>query len=299
MKLKEHLVKSGTNPHLITVMCSIADMTKSIAQAIIHQQGRERTSNIHGDEQMALDKWADDFLVKGLHDLRLVKTIASEEQSEIIEIVKAEGEFGVTLDPLDGSSLIDVNLSIGTIVGIFEEGGVLEKGEKLDAAFYVVYGPLTTLVYTVKKGVHEFVLTPKNEFVLRKENMTIPEGKIYAPGGLAKEYLPAHAAYVKALEERGYKLRYSGGMVPDINQILHKGGIFMYPQVKGNENGKLRLLFECNPLSFIITQAGGACSDGKQSILTKKPESIADRTPIYVGSKGAVHLAEEYLSKKQ
>jgi fructose-1,6-bisphosphatase I len=237
--------------------------------------------------------------IEGLKESRLVRNIASEEQSEIIEIVKSEGTFGITLDPLDGSSLIDVNLAIGTIVGIFDEGNVLEKGRKMDAAMYMLYGPLTSLVYTVKKGVHEFILDSGGEFVLARENIRIPEGKLYSPGGLRKDFIDYHKRYIEQLEEEGYKLRYSGAFVADLHQILTKGGVFTYPALKTHPKGKLRLLFEANPMCMIIREAGGAATTGKIRIEDIRPESISDRTPLYIGSMGAIERIEKIIRDQE
>jgi fructose-1,6-bisphosphatase I len=151
------------------------------------------------------------------------------------------------------------------------------------------------LTYTAHNGVHEFVLNDQDEYVIQQENIRIPEGKIYAPGALRKDYLPEHKQYIEKLEADGYKLRYSGSFVADVHQILHKGGVFTYPGFKGREQGKLRLLFECNPMGMIVTEAGGACSTGKQNNLDIQPTGVDNRIPIYVGGKGEIQLIEDYL----
>ena len=292
MDLRQHLKKKETAPELAKLILLVADVSKQISSAFHTHQHLAGTKNIHGEEQMALDKKADVLLINALEQSKIVRTIASEEQQDILEIKKAEGSYGVVMDPLDGSSLINVNLAVGTIVGFFDEGGVMEQGIRMDAAMYVLYGPLTTLVYTAKQGVHEFVLVD-GKFILRAENLTVPDGKIYAPGGLRKDYNEMHHRYIRKLEELGYKLRFSGGFVPDFNLILHQGGVFTYPALIGHPQGKLRLLFECNPLGLIAKHAHGYASDGVGPILEKTPVSIADRTPVYIGSKAAVEMIEE------
>jgi fructose-1,6-bisphosphatase I len=270
-----------------------AEKGQEIKSGFLKSQNKAGTSNIYGEEQMALDKWADEVLINGLKKTRLVRYIATEEQPGIIEIDKPRNQFGVVIDPLDGSSLIDVNLAVGTIIGIYP-GTVLDKGENMIAAMYILYGPLTTLTLTTGNGVHDFVMGEKAEFYLTAENIKIPDGKIYAPGALRKDYLPAHSKFIESLENDGYKLRFSGSFVADMHQILHKGGVFTYPGFKGKERGKLRLLFEANPMGRIIAEAGGAISNGNRNILSILPDAIDNITPIYAGSKKEIGLIERY-----
>ncbi len=244
---------------------------------------------------MALDKWADGLLVNELKRTSLVRYIATEEQPDIIEIKNPKNEFGIVIDPLDGSSLIDVNLTVGTIIGI-HPGSVLEAGNRMLAAMYILYGPLTTLTFTTGNGVHDFVMDEKGEFILKEKDVKIPDGKIYAPGALRKDYLPQHAKFIESLEAEGYKLRFSGSFVADIHQILHKGGVFTYPAFKGKEKGKLRLLFEAAPIGKIITEAGGAISNGRTDIRSIKPKAIDELTPIYVGGRKEIKLIEKLMA---
>jgi fructose-1,6-bisphosphatase I len=246
---------------------------------------------------MALDKWADEVLISGLKKTRLVRYIATEEQPDIIEIDNHRNEFGIVIDPLDGSSLIDVNLAVGTIIGIYP-GHVLDKGENMLAAMYILYGPLTTLTLTTGSGVHDFVMDEKGVFNLTQSDIKIPNGKIYAPGALRKDYLPEHAKFIESLEKEGYKLRFSGSFVADMHQILHKGGVFTYPGFKGKEKGKLRLLFEANPMGKIIAEAGGAISNGRVNILSIKPQAIDELTPIYAGGKKEISLIEKLMAER-
>jgi fructose-1,6-bisphosphatase I len=244
---------------------------------------------------MALDKWADDVIINELKRTRLARWVSSEEQPGIIEIDNPENEFGIVIDPLDGSSLIDVNLAVGTIIGIYP-GSVLEPGNTMLAAMYILYGPLTTLTFSAGKGVHDFVMDENGEFNLKEENIRIPEGKLYAPGALRKDYLLKHAAFIEKLETEGYKLRFSGSFVADMHQILHKGGLFTYPGFRGKEDGKLRLLFEANPIGKIITDAGGRISNGRTDILSLKPESINQQTPVYAGGKREIGMIEKLMA---
>jgi fructose-1,6-bisphosphatase I len=293
MKLQEHL--SGTDGDLANLIILISEQGKKIKDAFIGRQSYADSKNIYGEQQVALDKWADELLINELKASGLVKAIASEEQPDVVAIPDSQGKYSVTMDPLDGSSLIGVNLAVGTIIGIFEADTPLNPGSKMVAAMYILYGPLTVLTYTVHKGVHEFVLNDNGEFVLQEEDIKIPDGKIYAPGALRKDYLPGHKEFIEKLEADGYKLRYSGSFVADVHQILHKGGIFTYPGFQGREQGKLRLLFECNPMGMIVTEAGGACSTGKENNLDIQPTGVDNRIPIYVGGKKEIALIESYL----
>ena len=204
----------------------------------------------------------------------------------------------MTADPLDGSSLVDTNLSIGTIIGIHKDS-VLDSGRNsMVAALYITYGPLITMIYSAGKGAHEFVLNREGEYVLSQEDIKLnPKGSIFSPGGLRRDWNPAHLKFIEQLENDGYKLRYSGGFVPDINQILiKKGGVFTYPALKKAPQGKLRLLFELQPMAFIMEQAGGLATDGYQDILSIKVESINQLSPIYIGSTTEVQMAKQMLS---
>ncbi len=294
----QHLKKYGVERTMAKIMLLIAERSKIVQKAFLTHSGPAATKNIHGEQQMELDKYADMVFLKAMEKSRLVKTVASEEQDDIVEIVKAKGNYGVTLDPLDGSSLIKTNLAVGTIAGFFNEGDVMERGSKMDGAMYILYGPLTSLVYTAKNGVHEFVLNGRGKFMLKRENITIPQnGKLYCPGGLRNDWHIGHADFISDLEREGYKLRFSGGFVPDFNQLLTYGGVFCYPALKSAPQGKLRLVLEANPMALIAEQAGGAGTNGTGNLHSIKPDSLAQRTPLYLGGKKEVELARKHLSR--
>ena len=210
----------------------------------------------------------------------------------------AGGLYSVAYDPLDGSSLVDVNLAVGTIVSIYQGPELLQPGRNQVAALYILYGPRVSLVYTVGDGVHEFTMNQLMEYTLSREDITMqPSGDIYSPGGQRNKYVPGIEQYVQYLEGKGAKLRYSGGFVPDINQILMKGkGVFMYPMLQGVPNGKLRILYELNPMAFIIENAGGSASDGRRRILDIPPEGLDQRAPVFIGCKEDVAKAVEFLN---
>ncbi|MDO8785751.1 MAG: class 1 fructose-bisphosphatase [Syntrophales bacterium] len=298
--LRRQMWLAGVEVELRRLIWQIAVTGKYIS-AKIHESNRKLAGfrNIYGEEQLSLDRSSDEILKVQLQFSGFVREYTSEECDSVVKIGKGGEKYFVTADPLDGSSLVDANLSIGTIIGIHKESIFAEGRKTMVAAMYITYGPLITMVYTAGKGVHEFVLNREGEYVLSEENITLKErGSIYSLGGLRKDWMPEHRRYVEYLEEEGYTLRYSGGFVPDINQILIKrGGIFTYPALKKSPHGKLRLLFELQPLSFIIEQAGGLATDGREDILAIKVEELNQRCPIYIGSRFEVEKVKEFLSE--
>lgn len=296
MKLKEFLEREGTEKNLSELILFLASRAPAIRRGFLVAGGKAKdggkTKNVYGEEQQPLDKYADSVFVDGIRESRLARYVATEEQETIVEVKEPKAQFGVVIDPLDGSSLIDVNLCVGTIIGIYP-GHVLAKGSTMVAAMYLLYGPLTSMTYTTGKGVHEFVMDESGEFVLRQRDLKIPEGKVFAPGALRKDWLSPHTKWICQLEQDGYKLRFSGCFVADVHQILHKGGVFSYPGIKGKEMGKLRLLYEANPMGKILHEAGGAISNGKADILGIVPSAHDDVTPIYVGGKKEIALIEK------
>jgi fructose-1,6-bisphosphatase I len=297
MILREFLDKEGTEKNLAELILFLSGQAREVKKGFLStcmNTGACGTQNMFGEDQKPLDKYADDVFIHALQKSRLVRYIATEEQDHVIEVSGAKNQFGVVIDPLDGSSLLDVNLCVGSIIGIYP-GHVLEKGTKMIAALYMLYGPLTLLAFTTKHGVHEFVQCETGEFVLRHENLKIPEGKIQSPGALRRDYLTAHAQWISCLENEGYKLRFSGCFVADIHQILHKGGVFSYPGYKGKESGKLRLLYEANPMGMIVCEAGGAASNGHTDYREIVPSAIGQVTPLYIGGKKEIAKIESCM----
>jgi len=298
--LRRHLRGQNISDNLIHLICEIAEASKYVINAVrTGDLGVAGTSNLYGEEQLALDVLSDRIMRKRLIHSGVVCNIASEEMDEIYQCqALADGLYSVAYDPLDGSSLVDVNLAVGTIVSIYAGCDLLQPGRNQVAAMYILYGPRVSMVYTVGDGVHEFTMNNLMEFTLTRENIRMqPEGNIYAPGGLRNKYHDGDEKFIRHLEAKGCKLRYSGGFVPDINQVLMKGkGLFMYPALNGSPNGKLRVLFELNPMAFIIEHAGGAASNGKIPILDIVPESLDQRAPIYIGCTADVQQAKEFVS---
>ncbi|MCL2669912.1 MAG: fructose-1,6-bisphosphatase [Syntrophaceae bacterium] len=298
--LRRQMWMVGVEEELRRLIWQIAVTGKYIS-AKIHEANRKLAGfkNIYGEEQLNLDRGSDEILKNQLQHSGFVREYASEEQDAVVLLGKGREKYFITADPLDGSSLVDTNLAIGTIVGIHKESPFTQGRNSMVAALYITYGPLITMVYAVAgKGTHEFVLNREGEYVLSQEHILLKDrGSIYSPGGLRKDFTEPHLKFLGYLEEEGYKLRYSGGFVPDINQILIKrGGIFSYPALKKSPKGKLRLLFELQPMAFIIEQAGGIATDGETDILSLKVEDLEQRAPIYIGSRFEVEKAKEFLT---
>ncbi len=298
--LRRHMWLAGVETELRRLIWQIAVTGKYIS-AKIHESNRKLAGlkNIFGEEQLALDRTADEILKNQLQFSGFVREYVSEEQEKVVPIGKGHEQYFITADPLDGSSLVDTNLSIGTIIGIHKES-VFSVGRKtMVAALYITYGPLITMLYSAGKGAHEFVLNREGEYVLSEENILMKDkGSIFSLGGIRRDWTPGHLKFVQFLESEGYKLRYSGGFVPDINQIIIKrGGVFTYPSLKKEPRGKLRLLYELQPMAFIVEQAGGTASDGSRKILDIQVEELDQRCPIYIGSRFEVDRAEEFLAR--
>lgn len=272
--------------------------------------GKYGATNVQGEEQMKLDVFADETLINVLRNSSDCAGIASEENDTFIafdDTFSVNSKYVVLFDPLDGSSNIDVNAPIGTIFAIYRRVSplgqpctaedFLQEGNKLMAAGYVIYGSSTMMVSATKLGVNGFTLEPSiGEFCLSHPDMKCPEnGKIYSinqgntchyQDGM-KRYLDFCMEQVKE-EGRPYGHRYIGSMVADMHRTLIKGGIFMYPGDKKNVNGKLRLMYECNPMAFIVEAAGGVGSTGTQRVLDVPPTDLHQRVPIFIGSKNMV-----------
>ncbi len=297
--LRQHLRDQNISGNLVHLICEIAEASKYVINAVrTGELGVAGTSNLYGEEQLALDVLSDRIMRKRLQHSGVVCNIASEEMEEIYQVTSnPQGMFSVAYDPLDGSSLVDVNLAVGTIVGIYQGNDLLQPGRNMVGAMYILYGPRVSLVYSVGKGVYEFTMNQLMEYTLTREKVTMkPAGDIYAPGGLRKKYSPENEQFIRYLEDKGSKLRYSGGFVPDINQILMKGkGLFMYPALSDAPNGKLRMLFELNPMAFLVEQAGGAATNGETPILDLVPDCLDMRAPVYIGCREDVAKAGDFL----
>ena len=286
---------------------------------LVNILGATDRTNTSGDVVKKLDEFADETIYKAMDHVGHLCVMASEENEDLLHIPEQypHGKYVLVYDPLDGSGNIDANVTIGSIFSIHKRitasgkgtlQDVLQPGCRQAAAGYVLYGSSMMFVYSTGQGVHGFTLDPTvGEFLCSHENIRIPQrGHIYSVNeGNFDRWEPAMQRYLQYLKQedestrRPYSTRYIGSLVADVHRTLLYGGIYCYPGDRKNPNGKLRLMYENNPLAYIVEQAGGAASDGKQRILDIKPETLHQRTPLFIGSTEDVKLAEEFLSGKR
>lgn len=283
--------------------------------------GASGEENIQGEQQQKLDLYANDKFKAALENRGQVCGVASEEEDEAVAFNKAlnkDAKYVVLMDPLDGSSNIDVNVSVGTIFSIYRrispigtpptEEDFLQPGSQQVAAGYIIYGSSTMLVYSTGNGVHGFTYDPSlGVFCLSHEDMKIPQdGNIYSinegnyirfPEGV-KQYLK-YCQEINPEDNRPYTSRYIGSLVADFHRNLLKGGIYLYPSTQAYPNGKLRLLYECNPMAMLIEEAGGKATDGETRILDLKPTELHQRVPFFVGSTNMVDKVQDFLDEWQ
>ncbi len=277
--------------------------------------GATEGQNVYGERQQKLDVFADEIIFKMNDHTGRLCAMASEENDDLIPIPEEfeTGKYMLLYDPLDGSSNIDVNVSIGTIFAIHRkvsnsDRGTLEDAlqpaSQLVAAGYVIYGSSTMMVYTTGQGVHGFTLDPAvGEFLLSHENIRLPARPLYysANQGNEKHWTPGVRAYINWLqgmdetERKPLSLRYTGSMVADFHRNLLRGGVFLYPGDRRDPNGKMRLLFEAQSLAYICSQAGGYASDGIGSILDIQPHLLHQCVPLYMGNRDLVETAENFI----
>lgn len=319
---KEHEIPGATGEFskLMTDLALAAKIVwREVSKAgLVDIIGSTGKVNISGDVVQKLDEFANEIFINVMQKGGHLCAMASEESKDLIEIPEelAKGKYVLVFDPLDGSSNIDVNVSIGSIFGIYRRvtpsgkgtlEDILQPGRNLVAAGYIVYGSSTIFVYTTGNGVHGFTLDPSiGEFLLSHENIRIPrKGDIYSvnEGYYERwdENMKKFINYLKAEDKatgRPYKLRYVGTLVADFHRTILYGGIFMYPGDSKNPEGKLRLIYEAAPLAYVVEKAGGRASNGFQNILDIKPTSLHQRTPLFIGSEEDVKLAEKFLQGK-
>jgi fructose-1,6-bisphosphatase I len=320
LKQKDFPYAKGELSSLLTHIGTAAKMVnKKINKAgLVDIAGHSGSINIQGESQQKLDVYADEVFINALLASGDCCGVATEEnQNEIVftETFAQKGKYIVCTDPLDGSSNIDYNVSVGSILSIYRRitprgekvrnEDFLQPGSKQVAAVYIIYGSSTMLVYTTGNGVNGFTLDPSiGEFCLSHPEIKTPEeGRIYSVNEGNYVHFPAGIKkYIKYCQEkdtetfRPYNSRYIGSLVSDFHRNLLKGGIFLYPENETAPSGKLRLVYECNPIAFIAEQAGGAASNGYQRILDISPSSLHQRSPFYAGSKNMVRKTEEFLN---
>ncbi|NVO21076.1 MAG: class 1 fructose-bisphosphatase [Bacteroidetes bacterium] len=302
----------------ITIAAKIVNREIRIA-GLADINGLHGTTNIQGEEQKKLDVFANTHFIEALKHGGQCAAIASEENEDLIIFgnpYSQKGKYVVAMDPVDGSSNIEVNIPIGTIFSVFKritkEGrpatvdDLLQPGREMVAAGYVLYGSSTTMVYTTGNGVNGFTYDPSvGLFFLSHPDMKLPdEGNTYSINEANYNYFPEGVKrFLNYCQEddkpthRPYSTRYVGSLVADVHRNMMRGGIFIYPGNQKNPMGKLRLLYECAPMAFIIEQAGGKASDGFKPILDIEPYDIHQRTPLFIGSRHMVEKAEEFMKE--
>lgn len=303
------------------LLSQIATAAKIVANemrraALVDILGLTGETNVQGESVKKLDEFANNVFLDVMEYSKLVCEIVSEEMEGVARLSRScKGrKYSLLVDPLDGSSNIDINGAVGTIFSIHRrrnemmdetpDEDLLQKGSAQVAGGYVMYGPSTILVYTTGEGVHGFTLDPGvGEFVLSHENIRMPtRGKTYAINvGNRSNWFASTLRFIDYLCDadassgRPYSLRYVGSLVADFHRILLEGGIYIYPEDKKKPDGKLRLLYECAPLAFLAEQAGGRASTGTEPILDIQPKELHQRTPLYIGSPDDVALAERFI----
>jgi fructose-1,6-bisphosphatase I len=308
---------------LTTILYDIALAAKMIAREVsmaglVDILGGTDVRNIHGEDVQKLDEWADDVIFKALDHTGHLCCMASEEREDFIPIPERfpTGSYALLYDPLDGSSNIEANVSIGTIWSLVRKVSdsprgclqdCLQPGHQQVAAGYVVYGSSTMMVYSTGNGVHGFTLDPSiGEFLLSHPNIRTPSPgrRIYSVNeGYYQRWsepqrrLVDHLKGADGRNDRPFSSRYIGSLVADFHRNLLYGGLFMYPGDVKHPQGKLRLLYEASPLAYICEHAGGRATNGEQNILELKPTSLHERTPLFIGSREYVDLAEAFVKQ--
>jgi fructose-1,6-bisphosphatase I len=319
---QQHIVKEqaqfpGATGEFSWMLSGIVLATKMI-QAQVRRGGltgllgSAGATNIQGETQQKLDVYANDALIQCLSIRESIGVIASEENEHPITVdhTSPNAKYAMIFDPLDGSSNIDVAVTIGTTFSIFrrptgEKAGdplawVLQPGREQVAAGYVVYGSSTVLVYSAGRGVYGFTLDPSvGSYILTHNDIRIPQrGKYYALNEAYRDKFPdPYRRYVRRLREKGYSSRFVGSMVADFHRTLLYGGVFIYPPNTDYPDGRLRLLYEANPVAFLAEQAGGAASNGAQRLLDVAPHNLHQRTPLIVGGAGEMADFERFAEK--
>lgn len=275
-----------------TIIDEVAHCAFDISSGLRSRRDYLQDLNASGEKQLKADLWASDLLKEAITGIDGVGSFASEEEEQVISC--GDG-LSVTIDPLDGSSNIPTNNIVGTIVGVYE-APLPASGHDLTASFYVVYGPITTLMVARDGQVQEYALeerSDRNQVELHRteEDLGLPSPSIYGFGGRKDQHTESFKEFANTVRST-LKQRYGGSLVGDANQVLHSGGIYAYPELSDRPEGKLRLQYEANPISLIFEQAGGASSNGRKSILGVSPSSLHERTPLYIGNQNLIDRVE-------
>jgi len=310
---RQHPTATGAFSWLLSALTLATKMIESQVRraGVLDVLGETGDENVQGERVKKLDVIANTILMRCLGYRDDIGILVSEEEEgpRVLKEAKGDWKYVVLFDPLDGSSNIDVNVSVGTIFSILQRRHdlafdqdpshhALQPGYKQLAAGYVVYGSSTVMVYSTGDGVHMFTLIPEiGAYVLSQEHVQMPEmGKTYSVNEAYSKTFPAgYQKYLNQVKDEGYSQRYIGSMVADLHRILLRGGVFLYPDTKKDPSGKLRLLYEANPMAFLVEQAGGLATDGKMRVLDKMPKDLHERTPLIIGSKKEVEKVQGYV----
>ncbi len=295
-KLEAYLVQNGSSRDLARILLAIAESSLSVRDQLPFSTKLTSSVNTSGERQTEIDIFANDLFASSLLATGSVAEVASEEMAEA---KKGHGRVHVAMDPLDGSSNISTNNPLGSIFG-FYSSALPCSGTSLMGAAYVTYGPMLTLTFSTGGEVATFAATHSEgagrEFTLLGDKLKIPaKPEVFGMGGQRKDWIDPVERFVASLEARGLKLRYGGTFVGDYNQVLRHGGIFGYPALKSKPKGKLRILYEAAPMAYITKHCGGYSSDGHGDALLVEPTSLADSTPIYLGSTALVMELENLI----
>ena len=320
LQLRGTSVPPGLQDLLVSLTNTCVTLSDEVAQgALIGILGSAGTGNVQGEVQQKLDVIANDLLIAGVQSCQSLAGIASEEMEDPLPVGKGVGDYLLLFDPLDGSSNIDVNVSIGTIFSILKKpnpnaplttADFLQAGRTQVAAGYVVYGPQTTLAISLGDGVDVFTLDAvSGEFLLIKQGVQISEStrefainmsnmRHWAPP--VKRYVDECLAGSGGVRQKDFNMRWIASMVADVHRVLSRGGVFMYPwdQRDPKKPGKLRLMYEANPMGFLVEQAGGAVINGVDAILDLQPQALHERVSVILGSKEEVNLLRQYHAAK-
>ncbi|WP_408958344.1 class 1 fructose-bisphosphatase [Natrinema sp. 74] len=285
-----------SDPVVEEVVSTIGRSATEIRQGLIGRRGTVDEENPSGETQAEADVWADELLADRLAEIDGVGEYASEERADVIDCGDDPADadaYAVAVDPLDGSSNLKSNNTMGTIFGVYDDA-LPARGETLVAAGYVLYGPITTMVIATDETVAEYELSG-GERAIVDDDVTIPdEPVVYGFGGRVPDWPDDFRAYAREIESE-LKLRYGGALIGDVHQVLTYGGTFAYPALESHPDGKLRLQFEGNPIGYVVEQAGGHSSNGDRSLLAVDPDGLHGRAPFHVGNEELIERLETAL----
>ena len=281
------------------IFLSIAKTGQLVSRQLSFRVGMTETINPFGEKQAELDVFSNDSFAKSLLDTGVVGSVASEELERPMEKNLGSDSFSVAMDPLDGSSNIITNNPLGSIFGVWR-GPLPQSGRNLVASAFITYGPTLSITLTNGKSVDQYIEVREGKdagrFALAYKSMKLPDDpEVYGFGGTRSDWVPQVEKFVSGLEARGMHLRYGGTFIGDYNQVIQRGGIFSYPAHKSKPKGKLRILYETAPVSYITQLAGGKSSDGTKSILDIQPTKLSETSPFYVGNASLIDELETML----